>query len=180
MSTWERNEGVGLQGYDATSSSVVAYFPSNELEELRTQQQRHILKCTSVKTSEFARIKICMGEHAWYRIVILCTGIVWGWLVPELQIMQQLLTVCLSFTIYLALSFMESELYSCQMWSHDFENSFWYVEPVSVIRDHSSCHFHLEDCGILFLQTHDMMSQKTFWSASDNILFLLRAVIVCC
>jgi hypothetical protein len=51
-----------VQGYDATSS-VVAYFPSNELEELRTQEQHHILKCTSVKTSEFARIKICMGEH---------------------------------------------------------------------------------------------------------------------
>jgi len=52
----KRHEGSGLQGYDATSSSVVAYFPSNEREELRTQQQRHILKCTSVKTSEFARI----------------------------------------------------------------------------------------------------------------------------
>jgi hypothetical protein len=49
-----------------------------------------------VKTSEFARIKICMGEHVWYIIVILCTGIVRGWLVPELQIMQQLLTVSLS------------------------------------------------------------------------------------
>jgi hypothetical protein len=64
VSTWERNEGSGLQGYDATSSSVVAYFTSNELEELCTQQQRHILKCTSVKTSEFARIKIYMGQHA--------------------------------------------------------------------------------------------------------------------
>ena len=64
MSTSERNEGSGLQGYDATSLCLVAYVPCNELEELCTQQQHHILKCTSVKTTEFARIEICMGEHA--------------------------------------------------------------------------------------------------------------------
>jgi len=28
-----------------------------------TQQKHHILKSTSVKTSEFARINICMGEN---------------------------------------------------------------------------------------------------------------------
>jgi len=95
VSTWERNEGTGLQGYNATSLCVVAYIPSNELEEPCTQQRCHILKCTSVKNSEFARMKICMGEHAWYRIVVLCTAVVKGWLVPELQVMQWLLTVCL-------------------------------------------------------------------------------------
>jgi hypothetical protein len=40
---------------------------------------------------------------------------------------------------------MESELDSCQMWTHDFENSCLCVEPVSEeISDHSSCHSHLE------------------------------------
>lgn len=91
--TWARIEGSGLRGYRATSLRVVACIPWNELEEPCTLQ-RHILKCTSVKTSKFARIKIFIGERAWYRTVVLCTAVK-GWLVPKLQVMQGLLSVCL-------------------------------------------------------------------------------------
>jgi len=49
--------------------------------------------------SGFKGLRYVKGENVWYRIVILCTGIVRGWLVPELQIMQQLLTVFLSLSL---------------------------------------------------------------------------------